>query len=475
MLSARWLSLLTLVELLKAAIFIAAGLEQPWGDSAGYWALAGDAAAGDVWLMTSAQCSRTPGYPWFLAVCRWLFGSSALLAAVVLQHLAVAATSLLVMWLTWQLTRRRDLALFAWGVCALSTARPLYANWVLTESLATLLLTAAVAVLCAASRKPGEPLMPLTVGQASSRSQRLLQWVSMPGGLGWSALLLGLGILVRPALVAALPVWCLVAWWCWQNGSGGWRRAGSVAAAALVFVVLLAPWCGRNRTLCGRWSLTVFTGRELWKTAFDPWPGATLPIPMDGAAVLVHQRLEGTPCDLRHNWSVSGALSRSGLPEHEVDELMETVARQAIRRDPARFIGCTLARMLTFWYVWEWPTELTDSASPEAFADQRWPRWRGWPETLSRWLTWTPERRRPVMVAWTVLTWIGVVGLCWWPATRRTGLIMGGVLLSTTMLTAALEVPLYRYRLILEPLMIVATVSGLWAGSCASSGLGQRR
>jgi hypothetical protein len=221
----------------------------------------------------------------------------------------------------------------------------------------------------------------------------------------------------------------------------------------------------RNQRLFGRFALTIFTGRELWKTAFDPWPGGELPIPTDGAGDIIRQRLASQDLNLRHNWSVSAALAQTGLRDHEVDALMEAAARQAIARQPVRFAGRSLARCLTFWYVWEWETDLRRNASAEAFAGQFRTGPTRWQSTLTAALRYTPERQRACMVLWSLATWLGVLTLIRDESSRRAGLVLALILGGATVLTALLEVPLYRYRLVLEPLMVIAAVAGtasLW-------------
>lgn len=432
------LGALALVELLKHAALLSLGQMQPWGDSSGYWSLAGDAAAGDWWLVGSGLAYRTPGYPWFLAVCRCVFDECGLLAAVSLQHASVLVTSAATTWLTWHITRRSAATIAASLWCLGCTARPLYANWLLTESLATCVLTLVVVVL-------------VLVGE-----RRSWRWLAVAGGV------LGVGVLLRPSLLAATPVLLIAGWWVAKDrGQRGIRRVVTMLMGVIVLGLMVTPWCVRNHILFDRFAVTIFTGRELWKTAFDPWPGGELPIPTDGAGAQIRERIVDDSIDLRHNWTVSGALSQSGLKDHEVDRLMEQAAWQAIGRDPARTSFRTLARCATFWYVWEWETNLDEDAEPATFVSQHRIGITPWRATLLQFLKRTPERWPPAMWLWSVATWLGVAALLIRPESRQMGVLLAMILGGATVLTAALEVPLYRYRLVLEPLMIVAAVAGL--------------
>jgi len=427
------------LELLKHAGLLSLGLAQPWGDSPLYWRLAGDAATGDVWLVEAALAFRTPGYPWWLAIWRSLCGPAALVVAVLSQHLMVLLTSVLTAALTARVTRSTAWGLGARALCALSTARPLYANWVLTETLATALLVLAAWCL---------------VGACDRGRLRCLLL---------AGLCLGLGALVRPSMLAAAPALISAGWFVAHRQPGPWsRRLLVLSAGPLVLVACLLPWCVRNAVLFDRFTLTVFTGRELWTAHFSPWPGGELAIPVDGAGAELRARIGEADIDLRHNTSVSNVLKQSGLNDAETDALMERVAWQAMAAEPGRAAFRTLARCATFWYVKDWEIDLvhdTPSTDGRGFdAAQR--RWIAspWQSVVVSGLRWTPERWFPAMWAWSVATWIGIGVLLGDRDRRPAGWVFALVLGTTTVLTAALEIPLYRYRCMLEPLMIAAAV-----------------
>lgn len=429
------------LELLKLAGLLLAGQNQPWGDSPTYWHLGGEAARGDWWLTTSALASRTPGYPWFLALCLLLFQDHALLAVVSMQHGTVLMTSLATVWLTWQVSRKQGLALVAAGWCVLATARPLYANWILTESLATCALT----------------LFTLTLWYAR-------EWKHPVGWLA-AGIMLGLGILIRPALLAAVPMLLIASFWEFRQSERTILNAFRAFAGMLVMFVVLIPWCLRNWFLFDRFALTIFTGRQLWKAAFDPWPGGGLPLPQDGPAAVLRSRIPTSGIDLRHNWSVAAALSHSGLADHELDLLMEQVAWQAIARNPGQALGRLVVRCMTFWYVREWAPPAAKPPGPQdPFHDQRQLALSPWQPRLENLLRFTPERCFPAIWLWSGMTWLGALFLVFHPDQRRWGVLLVVLFGSTTLLTAALEVPVYRYRAILEPLMIVATLCGTAEG-----------
>jgi len=432
---------LVLLDLAKHAMLLGAGLGQPWSDSVGYWRLGTDVADGDPWMLRTAWGYRTPGYPWFLGGLIGLLGEGrGFLAAILIQHVAVLATDWLVGWWTFRLTGSKGAALAAGAWMVLSTARPFYANWLLTETLATLLLIAAAFLLWSAGREGHGPF-PLTMG----------------------AIATGLGILIRPSLVTLVPLALGVAMTdAWQSRQPRGRKLLRVLLPVAILAGLLVPWCGRNAHLFGRWTLLTFTGRELWTANFSPWPGANLLVPDDGPGEELRRRVSDFPAiDLRHNASVAGALTRSGLSDAEADRLMERTAWLAIRRDPGRSAVHDLARVGTFWYCKEYapPAPLDGPPFQTLVPPERPAR----SELASRILAAAPERTFLFTWTWSALAALGTIGCLLAPPLRRAGLILGFLLAATTILTAVLEIPLYRYRLPLEPLTVVAMV-GAGAG-----------
>ncbi len=430
---------LVLLDAVKHLLLLwSTGLGQPWSDSVGYWRLGTDVAGGDFWMLRTAWGYRTPGYPWFLGGLIGALGESrAFIVAITIQHLAVLATDLLVGWWTLRLTRSMGVALIASLAMVLSTARPLYANWLLTESLATFFLTLAAFLLW-------------------STGQRGL------GRLVAASAVAAVGILIRPSLVVLAPLVVAIAIIdAWRIPLSFGRRIFRVALPTVILLGLLAPWCGRNSHLFGRWTLLTFTGRELWTANFSPWPGANLTVPEDGPGEELRRRLADAPAiDLRHNASVAGALTKSGLNDAETDRLMERTAWLAIRRNPARSAVHVLARTGTFWYCKEYaPPPPLDAP---VFRDLNPPEQPATERVAAKLLAASPERTFLGTWAWSGLSVIALLVAIWSPLLRRAGLIVGFLLAATTLLTAILEIPLYRYRLPLEPLTVVALAAAVW-------------
>jgi hypothetical protein len=330
-------------------------------------------------------------------------------------------------------------ALAAYAFCVALSARSLFANTVLTESLATFL---AALLLWQFSRLERSP-------------QR--------GALCLAALALGLQFLLRPAAVAFLPALAWVAWTAFPQ-SNYRRRALQVAAVAGICGLVVAPWVLRNTLVWNRSTLVVSAGRQLWTATFSPWPGGGLELLRMGAGAEIRTLLADDPVNLRHNWSVSPALTRQGLSDVEVDDLMRDASLEAMQAQWEQAASHFAARCLTFWYVKDWEVDEDAYPSQETWRDQR-----GWSSRvnsmwLRRLLRFTPERNFPLVWLWTMLTWLGIAVMLWHPAWRQSGIVLALMLGSLTLLTAAFEIPCYRYRCIVEPAMVVASVAGGGAG-----------
>jgi hypothetical protein len=424
-------------DVLKHAALLLAGPLQPWPDSESYWRLGTDVARGDWWQVHSRIAFRTPLYPWILGICQRTCGPYALLAIVLLQHLLELTTSFLTAATVGNVTKSRGAFLAAYALCVFLTARCLFANAILTETGAVFLTTL------------------------------LLWFFSVPEfPRGWRGLVaasvcLGVAVLQRPAAAAYAPALLFVAA-TMVPPDASWMHCVRRALVALVIVAAVAtPWCARNALVWNRFSVSVFLGRELWAANFSPWPGAHLVVPEDGPGRKLRDLLRQETVDLQHNWSVASALARQGMNDAALDDLMKDVALLAMRRNPGQVVLHFCARCLTFWYVKDWELSEADYPSQAPWRDQvSWSNARG-REWLRRFLRLTPERFFWPMWLWSALTWLGVVCLVGHRPSREFGATLAALLLGLTLLTAALEIPCYRYRCVLEPAMVVAVVAGL--------------
>ncbi|GIX04124.1 MAG: hypothetical protein KatS3mg113_1130 [Planctomycetaceae bacterium] len=439
-----WLYMAAMLDALRLIAWLVYDPRQPWGDSTLYWELAQETAEGDLWWLTSGHAFRTPGYPWLLSLFMRIGGPWALQMVLIFQHGCVWLTHVLCVGLGWRLTQNSVLTGLLWICCVANTTRPLYAHWILTETVGGLCLIALVVTLCCTQR-------------------RLLHGLVVGG-------LLGASILIRPAYVAWIPMVVTGLLSCQRTAPpvAYKKRWLQLALVTLAAIVCLTPWCVRNQQLTGRFTLGYFSGRQLWKAAFDPWPGGELPLPNEVA----HADLLRLST-WRHNWSVARALAERGWKDHELDRWMGAVAWRAICVHPTQFLFRWGVRCLTFWYVKEWPAP----GEPEEAPSADWfrtspclpPPWHQericWSPRLSSWwrtwLTWAPEFHFGPMWCFQAVSWCAVAYLCSRPDSRWLGVMSLVLFVSTTVLTAWAEVPVYRYRMHLEPVQyLVLALAG---------------
>jgi 4-amino-4-deoxy-L-arabinose transferase-like glycosyltransferase len=141
--------------LAKSCLFVAVGQPPLEGDARHYWADGERMASGD-WLLARGELEtiRTPGYPLFLALFQIAFGHYALIAASIGQQLMVFTTVMLAAWISARISG-------SWlgGLCGLAlglfcVSQDAVADYMLSDTLFTLLLTLAVAALVAWFERP---------------------------------------------------------------------------------------------------------------------------------------------------------------------------------------------------------------------------------------------------------------------------------------------------------------------------------
>jgi len=430
--------LVCLLEAAKLAMFCVADLPPRWGDAEFYWRLGAQVAAGDVWMTRDPVAFRTPGYPWLLGALQAAFGDAAARIAVTLQYFTVGCTTLVTGWWTWRLSGRPWLAVVALSICAISAARAGYASVMLTETLFTLALAIAVY------------LMTLPRGFDDPR-------VVLAFSLCWFA-----AWLLRPAAAALAPAWiaavaCHVAA---RNESSRWKAAvAPLLITAGMGLLVLGPWVARNAWLFGRPKLTIFLGRELWGATFKAGAMAPPPLP-DSAEGRRVAKLVEAPEELGNNWIVSHALTSSGLSDVEADDLMRQVAWQAIRAHPVRCAARGGWRAVDFWRAvysrsQAFGEELVELGDPAADDSRSFCR-----RVRDGWLSQTWESRLLTTELASLAALVGVLGLWLNPRTWRAGFILAATAAGFALVTATVEHPNYRYRMVLEPMLLVGGTVG---------------
>jgi 4-amino-4-deoxy-L-arabinose transferase-like glycosyltransferase len=445
-------AVLVVLLLLKAALFFAAGQPPLYLDALGYWHLGKQMSLGDVWLWTNPAAYRTPGYPALLALCQATFGDYALIAAAALQQLATVAIAVLTGWICGRLSGLRAGVLLGLAISLCCISRNCIAAYFLSDILFCLTLTLLLLGLVAWFDRPS------------------LRWAVAIG------LLLGAGILIKPLVQFAwMPLLAAMALRLYQQNClrSIWKHG---ACVVLAIAVLVGPWCLRNQLLFGQPFLTRSLGRQLWDASLagETSRNRLCPMPLpfaDGPnTARLLEELRGHDVDPRETFHVFGELRKIGYGELEADALMQAAAVEAIRRQPWRFAQTRVYWSFLYWITpaeilcWQPDNAVRGEFSPGlplppgepcSYLGQRtWysPRLSAWHHALMQ-VCWQPSRWLYAVAA--MATFWGWIALLRIPERRALAVALGLLMLYFTLTVALFAPPVYRYRMALEPIMIV--------------------
>jgi hypothetical protein len=427
-----------LVDTVKHLLLLFADPQPPIMDARGYWDLAAAIRAGDWWWQNDPIAFRTPGYPAFLALFQSSLGKYAMMSAIGFQHICVMTTSITTAWVCGRITKSGRATIAAYGLSIICISRGWSANLLLTETVFTLLLT----LLLAAD---------IYYREHASTKRALIVGV-----------ILGVTTLVRP-VTSLFWVPLTLSWLLFRPVDlSRWRRCRHAAVMVSVSFLLLVPWYARNLSTFGEPFLTSFLGRNIWTVTFQDGSGAGLALPKTDAAADLLERVQSVDAmvDLKNTWDVSNALRRTGLNDHETDKLMVRTCLAANRAEPMIVCYKAVRRSVNFWRCVanpiprHIPTEATDSLSQV--------RWNSlFMARLVHTLTdHSPSRSLRMNELLLLSVLCGTLILMSESRLRTNGLIFGLTLAYFTLITAAVEIPTYRYRMVVEPVTIMIVVCG---------------
>ncbi|MGO9114436.1 MAG: hypothetical protein ACLP9L_34905 [Thermoguttaceae bacterium] len=441
--------------LCKIGVLIAAGQAPLQFDAITYWNGSQRILAGD-WLLVHdpPEVTRTPGYLLFVAFFQATCGTRALAAAIITQHLLLFAGSLLACWGCWQLTRTKSTVLLCLAMSFFCISSHAVAVNLLSDPLLSFLLT-----LCAAS---------------------VIAWFQSPsvtkaGAIGAA---LGAAILVKPvAQLAWVPV---VAAMLFALG-GGLPLRKRLAHAACVLIVaglVVAPWLIRNQVYFGSPFLTKFAGRSLWVSCFqgNPEDRVDPPIPFANRSATREVLRMAPDVDPHNTWKIHKSLLQLGYSQIAADELMFCAAKEAILAHPGKYAANFSVRAAWFWIT---PNGTFRPLTGEYFSSRQshdaekspggsqrnevpdQVQWRSAWYFEKGWLNyiWFPH---PVLYAIaTGITLASIVLLCCVPERRALAVFFGLWFSYFTAICVLGARPEYRYRMILEPSMIIVVVTAV--------------
>lgn len=423
-------------------------------DAAQYFEFGQSVARGDFFLLEQSVSYRMPGYGWFLGAFLVLFGRYALLAAIVTQHLLVMATSLVSAAMTYRATGRFSAFLAAYALSAVGVSRAWFANTLLADTLFTFCLSLVF--------------------------WGWYEYLQQPSSRGaWRlGLALCAALLVRPVpQLLWVPIGATMIGAFWMR-HGQLPLSTVLRHAAIVgglLAICVSPWCFRNRVLFGEFFVAKLPAVNKWLVCFQDGSSPNLPLPAHASADRLVSILQSRNYDMsdRYCYSVIGCLEDCGLSEREIHSLVDEVCRAAIAEHPLRFSFSALKRSVNIWRCLRNAHPAWGDGEPAYFAGQV--TWRS--EAIAA--IYEPVLRNAFSRSLRLneLALLAVALGTWW-LIRDVRLRMFGIALALgflyfTCVTAAVETENYRYRMILEPVMVVAVVSGFTArfggrATCAS-------
>jgi len=301
---------------------------------------------------------RVPGYPAFLAAVYVALGSSPLavrLVQAVLDLLTCVLIAALAARLAPVESRKRIAAAGLW-LAALCPFTANYTAALITETLATLLTSAAVLAFAAAC--VGTESLDLSLHR---RSVGISFWAA-------GALLVGLGTLVRPETPLLLVAVALLLAWRWRHPRNWKRLVSTGVVMAFWFVLPLLPWAARNWVTLGEVQFLAprYTNlpQEYVPRGFLAWTNTWLVRMRDVYGVF--WKLEEEPIQIddvpasafdspEERARVAALLERYNK-ELEVtpawDAEFAALARERTSRHPLRtYVWIPLRRVATMWFT----------------------------------------------------------------------------------------------------------------------------
>ena len=464
---------LLLLIVAKIALLIGRGPSPIVNDARGYWELSSLVMSGDPLMLGEEIAFRTPIYPWFLALVRCL--PSPLLATAIIQGCLYIAAVYMAAWLAAFISGRQSAKVFTLLALLPAVSAITYIGATLTETLFVFLLM----------------LNLVTVANYTQQASKLN--ATLVG------ITFGLTLLTRPVVqlmwVAHVVLVCVL--YRRQrkpspnkekthSGPGTEANLGLVThaknmlLAAAVVIAFAVPWVGRNYVVFGKPFLTEFLGRNIWIVTFQDGSGAGLDLPDTPQSQELVQRLRPVTAaedvdntqsgsldgiNWRHTWTVSNRLVESGLNDAESDQLMKQVALSAMKQDPATASYKSVRRIVNFWRC---PATDLPEPQPDFEGFENYPAtWEMSAAAKSVGDRWVQSRLSQSILGNTILSAL-IAAACLFligrHSTRPFGVWITLILVYFCVLTGLVEIPDYRYRMVVEPIAAMAIGSVLAIG-----------
>ncbi|MDB4532994.1 hypothetical protein N9053_00050 [bacterium] len=411
-------------------------------DAFGYWKLSALVMQGDLLMFEAPIAYRTPIYPWFLAVVRLLSGSHALQTLTVLQGFFSLGSLVIAASIAARITKLPKAFLLTLIVSLPIVSSFVFDAAVLSESMFIFMFMLNLLAILDYAK----------YGTATRAS--------------WVGFTFALTLLTRPIVILIwIPhLFFLLLIHIRKNG-----RLRSLSMKTIPYRIRLyhlivtilivtgcsAPWIVRNQLLFGKPFLTEFVGRNIWIVTFKDGSGAGLAMPSSNTANQLMQRLEQVNAanQWQDTWVVSNALVRSGLSDAGADQLMQTVALQAVQQDPSTFAYKAFRRVINYWRCAATHLPSQGQSNAPFYGQQTW----------SHSIPLVDFALKTRFSQSVILNTLLLSGLAFcivllivnYP-TRVYGLWLLSMLAYFSLVTGILEIPDYRYRIVVEPLVVLS-------------------
>jgi hypothetical protein len=291
--------------------------------------------------MGRVDVRRTPGYPLFLVP--FALVNATVAGTVAVQHLLAVVLAVAVQVAAWRVSGSRAIGLFSGLIVALDPGLIFIANYIMTETLASLML---FALMLSLGVRKGD------------------RWLARAGVSG---LLVGATCLVRPIVAflwIPLAIWLLL--FDRQPDGNRWRTVRTVAVFVLAALLLPAAWSYRNRIRTGVASFSSIELEDLyaWRAAgveataetgfvYAPLPTSTAE---DGFRALFMRKVQ-KDFTQRLAAALEAAVHERGRPlsVRERDDLERSMSWKIILQHPWSTFLMTLNGALHFVFDSAWP------------------------------------------------------------------------------------------------------------------------
>ena len=416
-------------------------------DAFGYWQLSASVLEGDVLMFQEPIAYRTPVYPWFLAMLRFLSGPRTLQVLAVVQGLFSIGSLIIAASIATRITKLPKAFSLTLIVCLPAVSSLVFDAAVLSESLFVFVFMLNLLAI---------------LDYAKYGTAKRSAWVGAT---------FAITLLTRPIVILIwIPhLFFLLLIHLRKNGRLRSlsmttilfrRRVYHILLAGLVVAGCITPWLMRNQILFGSPFLTEFIGRNVWIVTFNDGSGAGLEMPSSETAKRLAKRLEDVDAadQWKNSWQVSNALVRSGLNDAEADRIMKQVAVEAVQTDSNFFAFKAFRRVVNYWRCAA--TDLQPQGlSTDAFHGQQ-----TWQHSIPL-VDWALKYRMSQSVILNTLLLSGlafsVVLLIVNYPTRPYGIWIASMLAYFSLVTGILEIPDYRYRIVVEPMVALTFGSAI--------------